>query len=907
MFRRLNEWLILRLFKFPLFFRYKIKTKGLDKLNRETLKKPGGILFLANHCSIVIDPSIVVTTISKKFSVRPIIVEYMYRLPIVKYVMDSIRALPVPDFDLNSNSLKKKKMEQVHQIMAEELRNGENFLIYPAGRTKHTGKEIIGGASAVHRLISEVPEVNVVLVRTTGLFGSMFSRAFPSHPPTVFGTMWEGAKIVLKNLIFFVPKRTVTLEFTPAPADFPWKANRQDMNKWLEDWFNKPDGLTPNQAPNSGDSIVLRPYQFWSNKLPDFQARSNAEAEIYDLKEVPPGVRQKVLEKISEISEVPVEQINPEMSMAADLGMDSMDTAEVVAFLHDEYNISNVPVIQLTSVGKLMAIAAGLVVCKEDNEEGDKINRKWFQNLPHDRVYREPGETLPEAFLNIAARLGNQMAVADDRTGVLTYKQFKMRILILADYIRTLPGEYVGIMLPASVISTALVLASQMAGKIPVMINWTVGPRHLDSVVQLTGVKTVFTSWSFTDRLENVDLTPIEDRLVMLEDIRHTFGIGAKLRAFFLSRKRTKDILNRLAKKPATAEDRAVVLFTSGTESMPKGVPLTHKNLLSNIGSYYTAVDLYHDDIFFGILPPFHSFGFAASGFLGLLAGMRTAYFPNPTEGRRLAESIQKWGVTLMCGAPTFIKGMLKVAAPGQLTTLRICVTGAEKAPPDLYALVEKMAPNATVLEGYGITECSPVLTLTRMNEEHIGVGRPMEHVEIRIVHPETHGPMHEGERGLIVAHGPNIFHGYLNPGLDSPFITLEGKTWYKTGDLGYLDDRHNLILSGRMKRFIKVGPEMVSLASIEDALLQIAHKKGWPIAQEGPTLAVCAREQEGERPRISLFTMFNVSVDEINKNLKEAGFSNLVRVSSVQQLEMIPIMGTGKINYRALESKYMA
>ncbi len=907
MYNRFMAWIITSLSRFLFWFRYRIKVKGIENLNSKTLKNKGGILFLANHCSIVIDPSIVVATIYRKYPVRPIIVEYMYRLPIVRFIMDKLRALPVPDFDLNSNSLKKKKMEKVHQAMVEELRNGENFLIYPAGRTKHTSREIIGGASAVHRLISELPEVNVVLIRTTGLFGSMFSRAYPNHPPTVFGTLTDGLKIILKNLIFFTPRRTVTVEFTPAPANFPWKANRQDMNRWLEDWFNKPDGLSPDQGPQGGDSIVKVPYQFWSNQLPDFQTRSNAETEIYDLKEVPETIRQKVLEKVSEISEVPIEQITPEMSLAADLGMDSMDTAEIVAYLHDEYNISNVPVIQLTSVGKLMAIASGLIICKEDKEEEEKINRRWFEQLPHKRVYGEQGETLPEAFLNIAARLGDQVAVADDRSGVLTYKQYKLRILVIADYIKSLPGEYIGIMLPASVISNALVLATQMAGKVPVMINWTVGPRHLDSVVQLTGVKTVFTSWSFTDRLENVDLTPIEDRLVMLEDIRSNFGIGAKLRAFLLSMKKPKEILKRLAKRPATGESKAVILFTSGTESMPKGVPLTHNNLLSNIRSYYTAVDLYQDDIFFGILPPFHSFGFAASGFLGLLAGIRTAYYPNPTEGKRLADSVEKWGITLMCGAPTFIKGMLKVATADQLRTLRIIVTGAEKAPPDLFALVDKIAKNATVLEGYGITECSPVLTITRMNEEHVGVGKVMDHVQIRIIHPESHGPLADGERGLIVAHGPNIFHGYLNPGLDSPFITMEGKSWYKTGDLGYFDEHHNLILSGRMKRFIKVGPEMVSLASIEDALLQIAHKKGWPLAQEGPSLAVCAKEQEGERPKISLFTMFNVSVDEINKNLKEAGFSNLVRVSSVLRLEMIPIMGTGKINYRALESQYMA
>ncbi len=905
--RRVSDWFILLFFKFLCWFRYKIEVKGLDKLNPKVLNKPGGILFLPNHSTIVVDPAIVVTTILRKFSVCPIIVEYMYYMPGIHFVMKLLDAIPVPDFDITSNSLKKKKMDKVHNEMVQQLRDGKKFVIYPAGRTKYQNQEIIGGASAVHRLIQECPSANVVLVRTKGLYGSLFSRAYPTHQPTVFGTLWECFTILLKNLIFFAPRRHVIVEFEPAPADFPWKGSRQEMNRWLEHWYNKPDGMTKQEGEHPGDSLVRVPYYFWSNKLPDYQERGLQEAEVYDLKDIPEKIRDKVIAKIAEMAEISPEKIRPDMTLAADLGLDSLDTSELIGFLKDEFDVSGVPVIQLTSVGKLMAIASGQIVCKEEVEQEAHISSKWFKTIPHKKVFLEKGETFPEVFLNIAKRLKHQAAVADDRSGVLTYHQEMLRILVLANYLKTLPGEYIGIMLPESVAVNALILATQMVGKVPVMINWTVGPRHLETVVQLTDVKTIFTSWAFTDRLENIDLTPIEDRIVMLEDIRRYFGLVAKLKALFLSMKSAKGILNSLSKKTVTKDDRAVVLFTSGTESMPKGVPLTHKNVLSNMSCYYKAVDLFQDDIFFGILPPFHSFGFTASGFLGMFCGMRTAYYPNPTEGKRLAEGVEKWGITLIAGAPTFIKGMFKASEPGQMKTMRLCVTGAEKAPPDLYKLVEEMAPGCHIMEGYGITECSPVLTLNRIEEPKIGVGRPLENVELKVIHPETHDPIPLGERGLILAHGPNIFSGYLNPGIEPPFIDMDGKHWYKTGDLGFLDEKGNLTLSGRMKRFIKVGPEMISLASIEDALLQIAQKKGWGLAPEGPSLAICAKEQEGGRPKISLFSKFPISVDEVNKNLKEAGFSNLVRVSSVQQLEDIPIMGTGKINYRALESQYMA
>nr|MBA3815126.1 AMP-binding protein [Parachlamydiaceae bacterium] len=271
------------------------------------------------------------------------------------------------------------------------------------------------------------------------------------------------------------------------------------------------------------------------------------------------------------------------------------------------------------------------------------------------------------------------------------------------------------------------------------------------------------------------------------------------------------------------------------------------------------------------------------------------------------AQTFAYWKGTILCGAPTFIKGILKAATSDQLQSLRVCVSGAEKAPPELFqTLAKKFNKPNSVAEGYGITECSPVLTANLPGSTHTGVGRPLPGVEICIIHPEKEVLLPQGERGLIMAKGPNIFNGYLNPGLSSPFLMIEGEQWYKTGDLGSLDAEGYLTISGRMKRFIKMGAEMVSLASIEDALLQIADKKGWPTS-EGPSIAICAKEIDGEKPKIFLFSKFNISIDEINSSLRESGFSNLVKISSVTHLPEIPIMGTGKVNYRAIEAQYLA
>lgn len=906
--RKLIEYFFIVFFRLILSFRYRIRFKGLDKLSKEHLKKPGGVLFLPNHPAVFVDPISVALGIWPRFPIRPMIVEYFYYQPIVHVLMKFVRALPVPNFDVGSNSLKRKKSEEVVKTVIDDLKKGDNFLIYPAGRTKQTAFEAIGGASAVHRVVQEAPEANIVLVRTKGLWGSMFSRAFTGKAPPLFPTLLQGIKYVLMNLIFFTPRREITVEFELPPDDFPYKANRIEFNRWLERWYNKPDGLTTQEGAYPGDSLVLIPYTIWNKKLPEPWKQEAVTSKDFDIEKIPPDVQEKIILEIAKITEMKASDIKPEMTFDTDLGMDSLDLAELISFVQDYYEIKSINPLEVTSVGRAMAIAAKVYVCKEEPAQALGVDsKKWFKPVPHEKLRIPDGETIPEVFLKISREKSSRVICADERSGVLTYKDFRMRVILLADFIRTLPGNYIGIMLPSSVAAMATILATQMAGKVPLLVNWTVGPRHLDAVVNLSNVQVVLSSWSFLDRLENVDLNAVEDRLLMLEDVRRKFSLKDKLKALWLSKLPAKSVLRALGTDKRTKDDKAVLLFTSGTENLPKGVPLTHNNILSNLRDAPSVLDFYSDDVFLSILPPFHAFGFTASGLFPLLAGFKVFYSPDPTDGSKLARLCHEWKVTLLCGAPTFLKAILKAGTKEHFETMRICVTGAEKAPPELFRLSERIGKRDAVVEGYGITECSPILTANRMGEEHVGVGRPVPSVELLVVHPETYEVIDQRTQGLILARGPNVFSGYLNPALASPFVEVQGKKWYKTGDLGHIDEKGNLIISGRQKRFVKIGGEMISLASIEDALLEAAHKKGWQISEEKPSLAVCAKEDPGSKTKIYLFTDFQTSVDEVNQTLKEKGFSNLVKVSEVKVLEEIPIMGSGKIYYRVLENQYLA
>lgn len=905
--KKFLDALILSSLKFMLSFRYRITYKGIENLTKENLKKPGGVLFLPNHPSFVTDPAAVSLGIWKKYPLRPMVAEYMFNLPLVNFLMRYINALAIPDMDITSSSFKKKRNEKAFQEVIKGLKEGDNFLLYPAGRTKSSELEIIGGASGVHRILQEAPQVNIVLVRTKGLFGSLFSRAQNEGKAVpLFPALLKGIKTVLKNGIFFTPKREITIEYFPAPPDFPYKASRLELNRYLENWYNAPDGLKDPKAP--GDSIILVPYQFWSKKVPTLKPIEQELPQELNLNSIPEAITDKVIEKLSELTEIDKSQLTPEKNLSKDLGLDSLDIGELAVFLEDEFDVPSIPLTELTTVGKLLLIASKEIsITSEQDEEKQKELDAWLKPHPQAQAKIATGDTIPEAFLNAVDQFGKKISCTDLSSGNQTYSQMKLRVLILAEVIRRFPEKNIGIMLPASVGASLCILATQLAGKVPVMINWTLGSKNIDAVVKAAQVKTVLTSWSFVDRLNNVDLDVIEDKLFMLEDLRKKLTLIDKLRAFIRSKKSTRSLLKIFKIDQMKKEDHAVILFTSGTESTPKGVPLTHHNILSNLSGVIEAFDyVYTDDIIFSILPPFHSFGFAICTLVPLLSGMRVAFYPNPTDGKKLAKGIDRWKATVMIGAPTFLKKLFKAASKEQISTLRLIITGAEKAPEELFDAIKSMNLKVEIVEGYGITECSPVLTMTDPRKGLRGVGHPAPGVELFIINPENKEALNSGKEGLILARGPNIFSGYLNKSVAPPFLHINGNAWYNTGDMGYLDKEGFLFITGRLKRFIKVGGEMISLASIEDALLKFAKGKGLPLDDEGPSLAVIGKEIPGEKPKIFVFAKFSTTVDELNRELKRAGFSNLVKISHFQKVDEIPLMGTGKVFYRELEAKYM-
>jgi acyl-CoA synthetase (AMP-forming)/AMP-acid ligase II/acyl carrier protein len=833
------------------------------------------------------DPLMIVLLLWPRYRMRPLVIEYIYRQPWIRPLMRFVRALSIPNFETSVNEIKVKKAEKVLQQLAEELRKGDHFLLYPSGKLKHSGKEIIGGSSATHSLMEQVPDVNVVLIRTTGLWGSSFSRALTGRSPDLKTTILHGIMTAFKNLLFFIPRRRVLIEIEAQPEDLPRRVSRIDFNRYLERWYNRYEDV--HGTIHESEPIYLVSYRFWRKELAKpYQSKRKAGMS----REISEVTREHIYAAIRKIIERPDGELNPEMNLALDLGMDSLQIAELIAVIGHEHGLMELHPEDVETIQNILELAEGIRVAEPSVHQ--LIQGHWPREKKRPSAILPQGATIPEAFLHACDRFGSHMACGDDLVGALSYKKLKKAALVLSEEIKyRFRQKHIGILLPASVGAYILIFAIHLAGKVPVMLNWTLGPRALDDMVDLAKVEVALSSWRFLERLSYVEFGKIGNKVHLLEDLRGSLAWKSKIRGVFRSFLSATTLMQSIK---VSGDQTAVILFTSGTEASPKGVPLSHRNILANQRAGMHCFDLKGRDVFYGILPPFHSFGFSLVGILPLITGIRIAFFPDPTDSFALAEGIARWKATILCSAPSFLKGLFQAAKKEQLKTVRYFVVGAEKAGPDLYAYVKKI-PHAQLIEGYGITECSPVLTLNRPNRPPKGVGRPLPDVEICTIHPETLEPLPEGEEGEICVRGPNVFHGYLgNP--RSPFITLDGTQWYRTGDLGHLDHQHHLFLSGRLKRFTKVGGEMISLGAIEEA---IAASQGH--SRDVVDLAVCVDESNPDKSQLILFTTFEIEKDAANEILRKSGLSRLMKINRVQKVAEIPLLGIGKTDYRKLQT----
>ncbi len=863
--------------------RYRITISGLDAVR---LKGCRTVLFLPNHPALI-DPFILRATLQPGFAPHALADRDTINRPVLRQLTRLLGVIPI----LDTSRYGQEALGAVEEAMTRCtgcLNAGENLMFYPAGRIYRSKFEDLAGKSGVERILREVPNVRVVLIRTRGLWGSGFGFGLTQGYPQLGKHILRCFGAVFANFIFFVPRRAVTIEFVET-SELPSGGDRDAVTHFLETFYNQ-DSL-----PNT-----FVPYYWWDRGGTRPAPEPKHVVAAGNLADVPGTVRELVVKHLAELTGKPAAAIADDAKLARDLGLDSLAVVDLATYVQKDFGFTTETAGNWLTVGDVLLAACGVSV-GQSGIELNPVPESWFA-AEHGRdahataLAIPPGDTLTEVFLHQARRGAGRVVLADQAGGVRTYRDVITAIFLMRAEIAKIPGTHIGIMLPASPGASILLMAALFAGKTPVMVNWTVGARNMAHSLDLLDVRCVLTAKALLVKIRSQveGLDALEARFVMLEDWAPRFTLPCKLGAALRARLGLWGAL-RNSSPPETA----AVLFTSGSESLPKAVPLTHANLLANLRDVVGKVVHFRaDDRLLGILPPFHSFGLTGTTLLPLCSGLPVVYHANPTEGGMLARLIAAYRTTILVGTPTFLGGIVRAAAEEQLTSLRLVVAGAEKCPPQLYDTLARRFPKLKVLEGYGITECSPVISANFEDDPHPGtVGRIMPSLEWAVKDTATGGRAASGIPGLLLVRGPSVFGGYLKYDGAPPFIEFEGKNWYNTTDLVSAAPDGVLTFAGRLKRFIKLGGEMVSLPAVEEVLARNYAKE----TDDGPVVAVEATPVE-LNPELVLFTTLELDRDAVNTCIREGGLSPIHNIRRIVKLEKIPVLGTGKTDYRSLK-----
>jgi acyl-[acyl-carrier-protein]-phospholipid O-acyltransferase / long-chain-fatty-acid--[acyl-carrier-protein] ligase len=500
--------------------------------------------------------------------------------------------------------------------------------------------------------------------------------------------------------------------------------------------------------------------------------------------------------------------------------------------------------------------------------------------------------TVEAAIVETARRFPKHVVLQDINAELSCGRLLLGAELLGAELARVLKPEVsrVGVLLPNVNGTPVTLLALWQLGRTPALLNFSTGPAIMLACAQLAGLKQIVTSRAFLERA-SLDIDPLRGagvEFVYLEDLRAKISGAQKLAAALRHKlgggpRVTPDIMRR-------HEQTAVILFTSGSEGVPKGVELTHRNLLANVRQMLAVTDMTDVDRIFNALPLFHSFGLTVGTLLPLMRGMYVFLYPSPLHYRIVPTVFYDRDCTIMLGTNTFLNGYARKAHPYDFRSLRYMFAGAEKLQ---QATAETWAQRfgVRVLEGYGATECSPCVSVcTPLEPRHGSAGRFMPGMEWKLEPVEG-----VAEGGRLFVRGPNIMRGYLNADANAQFQSLGG--WYDTGDIVRVDREGFIYIQGRLKRFAKVSGEMVSLTAVEDALAG-----AFPDFGLRCQIAVVAvpDEERGEE-LIAVTNEPKLTLDQVRAAVRAKGLPNIAVPRELKQVPEIPKLGTGKVNHREL------
>lgn len=519
-------------------------------------------------------------------------------------------------------------------------------------------------------------------------------------------------------------------------------------------------------------------------------------------------------------------------------------------------------------------------------------------------VRREKEALLHLKFISSAKSAWRRFCMADATGKELTYGKALIAALLLSRKIRKqCPDQkMIGIMLPASVGGALANIAVLLAGKVPVNLNFTAGKEAIDAAIRQCGIQTILTSSSFLTKAK-LERRP---EMLSLEEVSRIISSSEKgwmaLLAFLLPASALQKVF---CPEKEETNQLATVIFSSGSTGEPKGVMLSHHNILSNIEAFSQVFWITPKDRMMGVLPFFHSFGFTGTLWFPLIGGFGAVYHPNPMDAKGIGELVSKYRATLLISTPTFYGSYLRRCSKEEFFSLRYAIVGAEKLRPEL-ARSFREKYGIDLLEGYGCTELSPAVSVnipdvTDGPEHQKGfssgtVGHPLPGVTVKVVDLNTGETLPPGWEGLLLVKGPNLMRGYLHQPEKTAEAIREG--WYHTGDLASIDEDGFIRITDRLSRFSKIGGEMVPHLKIEEAVNSVL-KKG------SAAVAAIPDEQRGER-LVVFFTDASLCAETLWTHLNESALPKLAipKREDIYLIDALPILGNGKLDLRTLKTR---
>ncbi len=523
---------------------------------------------------------------------------------------------------------------------------------------------------------------------------------------------------------------------------------------------------------------------------------------------------------------------------------------------------------------------------------------------------RPPSETLDRALVRAARRYPRRFCMGDARFPKVSFIGMLLKLIFVTRRLRPLWQDQpmVGILLPPSVGGALVNFAVALLGKVAVNLNYTASTEVLAACARQCNLKTVITSKQFLEKLATVNKIEVPAESVFLEDVlaapRSSEKIIALLMAFLLPYSWLKRALGGARR---TTDDLATIIFSSGSTGDPKGVMLTHNNVLANIRQMTQVFSFTAEDKIMGILPFFHAFGYTVTLWLTATYGVGVVFHPSPLDSQIVGELTRKYRVTFLISTPTFLQAYMRRIPREDFASLRCILVGAEKLS-DRVAHAFEEHFGIRPLEGYGCTECSPVVAVNIFDFRGPGVhqvggrlgtiGQPLPGVTVRIVDPETGKPLPLNTPGMLLVRGPNVMQGYLNRPGKTAEVLHDG--WYTTGDIAAEQEDGFLTITDRLSRFSKIGGEMVPHIRVEDKLHELAGT-----SDQVFVVSSVRDEKKGER-LIVLHTLTDEQLAPVLEKLTASDLPALWRPKKDQFFRVmgLPYLGTGKLDLRALKSK---